>query len=139
MFSAAAAAQFLDEAHRTRARYVNLPEPIAPKSFAEAYAAQEALIALSSSKALDADLRDRALAALARTSRPTEHAVATFRAILDDTPFDMRALYALGIYSRRLRDQGDVDRANAIGTVLAERLRAACGSSASTLPRLSSV
>src|SRR5262245_9749793 len=46
MFSAAAAAQFLDEAHRARARYANLPEPIAPKSFAEAYAAQEALTQL---------------------------------------------------------------------------------------------
>ena len=46
MFSAAAAAQFVDEAHRTRARYANLPEPIAPQNFAEAYAAQEALIAL---------------------------------------------------------------------------------------------
>jgi 2-keto-4-pentenoate hydratase len=46
MFSAAAAAQFLDEAHRTRARYTNLPAPIAPTSFAEAYAAQEALCQL---------------------------------------------------------------------------------------------
>jgi 2-keto-4-pentenoate hydratase len=46
MFSAAAVAQVLDEAHATRARYANLPEPIAPKSFAEAYAAQEALCAL---------------------------------------------------------------------------------------------
>jgi len=46
MFSAAATAQFLDEAHRTRAPYRNLPEPIAPTSFAEAYAAQEALCRL---------------------------------------------------------------------------------------------
>jgi 2-keto-4-pentenoate hydratase len=46
MFSAAAAAQFLDEAHRARARYQNLPEGIAPGNFDEAYAAQEALCAL---------------------------------------------------------------------------------------------
>ena len=46
MFSAAEAARFLDEAHRTRARYQNLPEAIAPKNFDEAYAAQEALCAL---------------------------------------------------------------------------------------------
>ena len=46
MFSAAATAQFLDEAHRARAPYRNLPEPIAPTSFAEAYAAQEALCRL---------------------------------------------------------------------------------------------
>src|SRR5204862_3891598 len=46
MFSAAEAARFLDEAHRTRARYQNLPEAIAPTNFDEAYAAQEALCAL---------------------------------------------------------------------------------------------
>lgn len=43
MFQAAEAARFLDEAHRTRARYENLPEPIAPKSVTEAYAVQAAL------------------------------------------------------------------------------------------------
>ena len=46
MFSAAEAARFLDEAHRARARYQNLPEAIAPRNFDEAYAAQEALCAL---------------------------------------------------------------------------------------------
>jgi len=46
MFNPAEAARFLDEAHRARARYQNLPEAIAPKSFEEAYAAQEALCAL---------------------------------------------------------------------------------------------
>ena len=46
MFSAAEAARFLDEAHRTRARYQNLPEAIAPKSFEDAYTTQEALRAL---------------------------------------------------------------------------------------------
>jgi len=43
MFSAADAARYLDEAHRIRARYQNLPEAIAPTNFNEAYAAQEAL------------------------------------------------------------------------------------------------
>ena len=46
MFSAAQAARYLDEAHRARARYQNLPEAIAPRNFDEAYAAQEALCAL---------------------------------------------------------------------------------------------
>jgi 2-keto-4-pentenoate hydratase len=46
MFSAAEAARFLDEAHRARTRYQNLPEAIAPKNFDDAYAAQEALCAL---------------------------------------------------------------------------------------------
>ena len=46
MFSAAEAARFIDEAHRTRARYRNLPETIAPSTVAEAYAAQAALVEL---------------------------------------------------------------------------------------------
>jgi 2-keto-4-pentenoate hydratase len=46
MFQAAEAARFIDEAHRTRARYRNLPEAIAPRTVAEAYAAQAALCEL---------------------------------------------------------------------------------------------
>jgi 2-keto-4-pentenoate hydratase len=46
MFSAEAAARYVDEAHRTRARYQNLPEAIAPQTVAEAYAAQAALCGL---------------------------------------------------------------------------------------------
>lgn len=46
MFSPAEAARYVDEAHRSRARYQNLPDAIAPRNFAEAYAAQEALCAL---------------------------------------------------------------------------------------------
>ncbi|HWB45267.1 MAG TPA: fumarylacetoacetate hydrolase family protein [Hyphomicrobiaceae bacterium] len=46
MFSAAEAAKFVDDAHRARARYQNLPEAIAPRTVAEAYEAQEALGAL---------------------------------------------------------------------------------------------
>jgi 2-keto-4-pentenoate hydratase len=46
MFSATDAARFLDEAHRIRARYQNLPEGIAPTTVGEAYDAQEALCRL---------------------------------------------------------------------------------------------
>jgi 2-keto-4-pentenoate hydratase len=46
MFSASEAARYVDEAHRTRARYQNLPEAIAPRTVAEAYAAQAALCEL---------------------------------------------------------------------------------------------
>jgi 2-oxo-3-hexenedioate decarboxylase/2-keto-4-pentenoate hydratase len=46
MLAADAAAQYIDEAHRTRARYQNLPESIAPRTVAEAYAAQAALCKL---------------------------------------------------------------------------------------------
>jgi 2-keto-4-pentenoate hydratase len=43
MFQATDAARFLDEAHRNRQRYENLPASIAPTSVAEAYAAQAVL------------------------------------------------------------------------------------------------
>ena len=46
MFSRRRSRSVLDEAHRARARYQNLPEAIAPRNFDEAYAAQEALCAL---------------------------------------------------------------------------------------------
>jgi 2-keto-4-pentenoate hydratase len=45
-FDAAAAARFIDDAHRTRQPYCNLPEAIAPATVDEAYAAQEALSVL---------------------------------------------------------------------------------------------
>jgi 2-keto-4-pentenoate hydratase len=46
MSRATEAARFIDEAHRTRARFQNLPEHLAPRSLAEAYAAQAALCEL---------------------------------------------------------------------------------------------
>lgn len=42
-FDPKAAAQFIADAHRTRALYQNLPDAIAPSTVDEAYAAQEAL------------------------------------------------------------------------------------------------
>jgi 2-keto-4-pentenoate hydratase len=46
MYSAKQAAQYLDEAHRNRSRYQNIPEAIAPRTVVEAYDTQEALRAL---------------------------------------------------------------------------------------------
>jgi 2-keto-4-pentenoate hydratase len=46
MFLPAEAARYIDEAHRARARFQNLPEAVAPKTAAEAYAAQAALCEL---------------------------------------------------------------------------------------------
>jgi 2-keto-4-pentenoate hydratase len=43
VFDPKVAAQFIADAHRTRAPYSNLPADIAPSTVAEAYAAQEAL------------------------------------------------------------------------------------------------
>lgn len=46
MDSSETAARFVDEAHRTRAMYRNLPDAIAPQTVGDAYAAQEALAKL---------------------------------------------------------------------------------------------
>src|SRR5690606_33510313 len=46
----AEAARFIDEAHRARAPYQNLPEAVAPASVAEAYATQAALVDLWSER-----------------------------------------------------------------------------------------
>jgi 2-oxo-3-hexenedioate decarboxylase/2-keto-4-pentenoate hydratase len=43
MFSAPAAAGYIDDAHRRRVHYQNLPDELAPRTVAEAYAAQAAL------------------------------------------------------------------------------------------------
>ena len=45
MFAPAEAVRFLDDAHRSRARYQNIPAAIAPTTVAEAYDVQEALCA----------------------------------------------------------------------------------------------
>ena len=45
-FDPQSAARFIDQAHRTRSAYVNLPPDIAPRSLDDAYAAQEALARL---------------------------------------------------------------------------------------------
>jgi 2-keto-4-pentenoate hydratase len=45
MFVPAEAVRFLDDAHRTRARYQNIPAAIGPTTVAEAYDVQEALCA----------------------------------------------------------------------------------------------
>jgi 2-keto-4-pentenoate hydratase len=46
MFSPMEAARFIDDAHRKRATYCNLPDAIAPTTVAQAYAAQDAVCGL---------------------------------------------------------------------------------------------
>ena len=46
MSKASEAARFIDDAHKTRARYQNLPDALAPANVAEAYAGQAALVEL---------------------------------------------------------------------------------------------
>jgi hypothetical protein len=85
--------------------------------------AQVALVSLMKAKELDEKLRNRAINALARASKPTPHAVKALKAILIDDPFSRRALYGLGSYSRRLREEGETARAKELGEFIVARLK----------------
>ena len=87
--------------------------------------AQSALRDLLDDKTIDAQLRSTATLALSRTSRPDEKSVELFRAMQARDPYDMQALYGLGTYASRFRDQGKTEQAAQIGDLLVERLRAA--------------
>ena len=76
---------------------------------------------------LDAEVRDRALFALARTRRPTDDAIFVLKRVLARAPHESGALYGLGTYSRWFRDQGDLARATALGDFLTAQLPLARG------------
>ncbi len=88
-------------------------------------AAQDALIELLASKTMDSKVRIRIMTALARTSNPGERAIAVLKSLLVDKPFSAQALFTLGTYSRRFRDQGKTEQAALLGDLLIERLHAA--------------
>jgi len=98
---------------------------IAALSTASSPAAQRALVDLAASKRITQMQQDRIMAALSRAPRPDSTAIDAFKATLRADPFNENALLGLGTYSRRLRDSGDIEQANAIGELLLERLRAA--------------
>lgn len=88
-------------------------------------AALDALLDISRAKTLDAKVRSRATAALERAPRPTGKAIAAIRAVLNEDEFSPHALYTVGTYSRRLRDEGDLKNAKELGDFLLARLAAA--------------
>lgn len=88
-------------------------------------AAQNALVALAESKSLEVGLRDHAAVALSRTAKPSVASIRAFKALLRVDPFDRRALYGLGTFARRLRDDGKTKEANSLGDFLVARLEQA--------------
>jgi hypothetical protein len=85
----------------------------------------EALIELANKLNVSQPVRQRAKAALARSSRPSDNAITALKAMLSTDPFGTLPLFGLGSFARHLRDQGDHGRASAIGELLIERLSAA--------------
>jgi hypothetical protein len=86
---------------------------------------QGALIDLINAKTTNLALRNRAVIALSRTSRPDQRSIAAFKAMLSANPFSEEALFGLGSFSRLLRDDGKATQAAQIGDLLIDRLRAA--------------
>lgn len=84
--------------------------------------AHQGLAQLISSKDLDPKLRSRALTALARTSEPSPVAINALKSLLTQEPFNEDALYGLGTYARRFRDDGKTEQAQSIAKLLSERL-----------------
>jgi hypothetical protein len=86
------------------------------------------LIDLAQSKNGDPEVRSRAASALARSSNPRDEAIEALKAMLVNDPFSAKALFGLGTYSRRLRDNGQKETAKELGEFLAQRLKLANGS-----------
>lgn len=84
--------------------------------------ADEALIALKDSKSLDAGIRTRIVAALSRSSRPSNRSTEALEALLVEDPFSTQALFGLGTYCRRYRDQENKDETKRLGELLLGRL-----------------
>jgi hypothetical protein len=92
---------------------------------AESPGARDALIALAQPGTPDPKLRTSALVALSRTERPTAEGAAALKALIDDPTVGTQALYGIGSYCRRFRDQGDASQSEALGQILLARLAAA--------------
>ena len=84
--------------------------------------AQEALAKLTEAPDLGAELQSRAAVALSRTPTPSPASVRSLKALLRGDPFDIRGLYGLGTFARRLRDEGKTAESDALGEFLVAKL-----------------
>jgi hypothetical protein len=96
---------------------------------ASSSSSQQTLLALMKSEQADSDLKLRVLFSLSRSGKPTEASIAFLKSVAT-TPGDRgskQALYGLGTYARKLRDDGEREQARRIGEFLLERLERARG------------
>ncbi len=98
------------------------PMLIAALGTASSAPAQTALVTLINSKTIDSDLRRRATLALVRTPRPDQASADSLIEELKGADFDETALYGLGTFSRRMRDDGQPDASKALGELIVSRL-----------------
>lgn len=73
--------------------------------------AQKALYELIKTGKLDATLRKLAAISLSRAQHPTEATITALTELLEDRPLRIQAMYGLGTCIRRLREEGEEQRA----------------------------
>ena len=92
---------------------------------ASSVVSQQALLSLLEDKTLNPKLATRVTRSLSRAQRPSEAAVTALEQLLKAKPFDQVPLYGLGTYCRRLREDNQIERSNAIGDLLLQQLTTA--------------
>ncbi len=112
-------AKILAAVHRKSSASFTLLDALGNSSSPEAL---NALAGLIKTKSLPPLLHGRAINALARTPAPNAASITALKALLEADPFDRKAIYGLGTYSRRLRDAGKAKEAAALGEFLVARL-----------------
>lgn len=85
--------------------------------------AQAALRKLLQTDDLSIDLKRLSAHALTRTKRPNEQTTDLLIEQMENEDFGLTALYGLGTAARRLREDGETARSEAISKVLVERLK----------------
>jgi hypothetical protein len=87
--------------------------------------AQSALLSLLSDERVTGELRRDVASGLIRVALPTEKTVHTLVEMLDDADLHVHAAYGLGTMARKLRERGEVVRADRISDVLVKRMLSA--------------
>jgi hypothetical protein len=83
---------------------------------------QKALTQLLQTRTLDPSLRMSLVIGLSRTTKPTDASIRFLRELLDDDIVGTQALYGLGTFCQRLRENGDARRAREVGDIIVGRL-----------------
>jgi HEAT repeat protein len=92
---------------------------------ADSAEANKALIALVQSTTSDIKIRTSALISLSRLEHPSAETADALQKLLDDKSVGTQALYGLGSYCRRFREQGELERSRVLGQIVVSRLTAA--------------
>jgi hypothetical protein len=88
-------------------------------------AAQDALRKLFDVKSIKPELQGRLVMSLSRTERPTAQSIEMLKPLVADPERGTQALFGLGTFARRLRDQGEAELSRRAAEVVVAKLDAA--------------